>query len=366
MILWNFPKFRDLSFPLHDLEKAWQNGFVYVKPCGSGAVTYVMKYMRKEAVVPAGKNPLFYLSSRKPGIGGLWIEKNASFFREHPEQVQVSLTDPYTGMLCSFFLPRYFKDKISPTASRYLPRPLILEFKKFFYNCVIYFALQELLYGTDHAKMFTLQKHFDLYVSPVLKRFGLYFGWTDLPRTVTEIPNFLSQIEKYRDGRCKDHFTIDRISKSIPSLSSVLRVGLYTLPSKVIEQYRKDYDAGLSWLDSALESESYFGRPVDFRFLRSVFGPAAFCDSRVNDSFKSLEYFDGVFLRPLFRDIVVSFKLLQAYNDYPSIFTSYGRIRDWRKAAYERLFEDVIPVNVQYRIMNLEKSLAAAEVREYF
>ncbi|UPW41708.1 replication initiator protein [Peromfec virus RodF8_14] len=53
------------------LADSWRNGFVYVRMCDAGAANYCSKYLYKGSVVPEGKNPCFYLSSR--GNGGLGV-----------------------------------------------------------------------------------------------------------------------------------------------------------------------------------------------------------------------------------------------------------------------------------------------------
>ena len=79
MILWNFPNdsehFRTITSVLHFIESCWtcftgeyntdgspvmeSLGFAYCLPCKQGAISYVMKYMKKQFIPPAGKNPLF-------------------------------------------------------------------------------------------------------------------------------------------------------------------------------------------------------------------------------------------------------------------------------------------------------------------
>ena len=91
LILWNFPRasFGTLHECLAFIEKAWRvfvvdrfkrpiylkngapktesQGFAYCVPCQKGAISYVMKYMRKDCVPPQGCNEVFFLSSRRNG-----------------------------------------------------------------------------------------------------------------------------------------------------------------------------------------------------------------------------------------------------------------------------------------------------------
>ena len=365
LILWNYPKFRLLSDVLHDLEKAWQLGFVYVKACSHGAISYVMKYMRKEANVPKGKNELFFLSSRRPGIGAYWIDQNKEFFRLHPEQVQLSLCDPFTGMVLSFFLPRYFKDRISPTTSKYLPRPLITEYKKFFYNSIVWSELYRMMGVYSNAIEFAVNKVLNRFVRPVLEKYKQYFGWTDLPRDMS-VPNILRHDECYADGTPKDISTIDRLVKSIPELEFPLLHGLYRLPRFAMEKWMAEVDEHATLLDIISEDRPLFGKSVNYSTLKSIFDYQYVLDKRVDSVLSFEEYFHKFYLEPLLHEIVISAKMLLSYDDKPTIFKSYEIVRGFRQVAYDRLFSTLPKIDIAYRVMDLSNKLAEAETREFF
>ena len=76
MILWNYPDADNLHATLKEIESAWSVptgeynsdgspvteslGFCYCVPCQHGAISYVMKYMRKDPEIPKGVNPVFF------------------------------------------------------------------------------------------------------------------------------------------------------------------------------------------------------------------------------------------------------------------------------------------------------------------
>lgn len=90
-------------------------GYTTNSVCTEGRVRYAMKYMRKDAVIPDGKNNIFFLSSRKGGIGASWIESKLDEYRKNPSLLDVTLTDVWSGEKYSGVLPRYFKNKIAPS-----------------------------------------------------------------------------------------------------------------------------------------------------------------------------------------------------------------------------------------------------------
>ena len=118
MILWNFPNdsayFPTVTSVLHFIESCWtcftgeynsdgspvmeSLGFAYCLPCKQGAISYVMKYMKKQYIPPKGKNPLFFLTSRKNGgLGAEYARKFLEHYRSHPDDTKMTATDPFTG-----------------------------------------------------------------------------------------------------------------------------------------------------------------------------------------------------------------------------------------------------------------------------
>lgn len=134
LILWNYPQMRNKSETLHSVEKAWSKivgyqpdgsplrvkmGHCYVLPCESGGIKYVMKYMRKQACVPPGKNDIFFLSSRRNGgIGAAYAREVTPYYHKNPNVLDISINDKFSGELITISLPAYFKNLIFPPMSK--------------------------------------------------------------------------------------------------------------------------------------------------------------------------------------------------------------------------------------------------------
>lgn len=93
-------------------------GFTRCLPLEKGGYQYVMKYMRKDCDIPRGCNPLFFLASRRGGLGRQWLEGKLKEFRSNPNLLSVKLTDKFTGELYEGTMPTYFKNIIAPPPSR--------------------------------------------------------------------------------------------------------------------------------------------------------------------------------------------------------------------------------------------------------
>lgn len=142
LIFWNFPTqaFNCITSVLHFIENAWKKpiiidgqiqyskngapktesiGFALCKPCDKGAISYVMKYMRKEATLPSKDSlPVFFLSSRKNGgLGAQYARDHKDFYMLHPECLNMTVTDPYSGMEITQMMPAYFKRLYFPSNS---------------------------------------------------------------------------------------------------------------------------------------------------------------------------------------------------------------------------------------------------------
>lgn len=149
-ILWSFPSehFPNITAVLHFIERCWRVptgeyfsdgtpvtdslGFCLVKPCDKGVISYVMKYMRKKPAVPEGCRPVFFLSSRKNGgLGSRYARDYKDFYMKHPDCLDISVTDPFSGKTETVFLPSYFKRLFYPSNSAVLDKPTRDAFKKF-------------------------------------------------------------------------------------------------------------------------------------------------------------------------------------------------------------------------------------------
>lgn len=108
-------------------------GYTHTQISTEGRCRYAMKYMRKDADVPKGKNDVFFLSSRRGGLGYKWIDSHLQEYREHPEVINVEFTDIWSGKYYKGILPRFFKDKICPTLSRVIKKPIRDLWRKYEY-----------------------------------------------------------------------------------------------------------------------------------------------------------------------------------------------------------------------------------------
>ena len=97
-------------------------GFAYVKPAHDSTPLYLAKYMFKpEFNTPEGKNPNFYLASRKNGIGYQYIVEFSEYHRKNPDVTKLDFLNKHTGKMCHFTIPQYFKNYWFPTPSRIIP-----------------------------------------------------------------------------------------------------------------------------------------------------------------------------------------------------------------------------------------------------
>ena len=119
-------------FKFHD-EKAdvyrVMYGYTRTSICTDGRVRYAMKYMRKECDIPYKKNNIFFLSSRKGGIGSQWIESKINEYRKNPQLLDVQLTDVWSGQKYCGCLPKFFKLKICPYNSLLIKKEIRDNFK---------------------------------------------------------------------------------------------------------------------------------------------------------------------------------------------------------------------------------------------
>lgn len=182
MIIWNMPLMRNISERLHTIEKAWslptgkynrdgspitkQIGFAYALPCERGAITYVMKYMRKEPSIPNGKNPTFFLSSRKNGgIGAAYAKRYIDYYRIHSDQLDMSVLDPYSGQTFTMSIPQYYKRIFYPSLSQFVSKEIRDAHRKLCYHIAMRHTYFELLEMPMSPKLSPMERK-------VLKRFS--------------------------------------------------------------------------------------------------------------------------------------------------------------------------------------------------
>lgn len=209
LIFWNFPNMRTMWERLRFIEKSWTLGFSYCVPCRSGAISYIMKYMRKEPTVPAGSNPNFFLSSRKDGgIGAAYARSMMSFYRANPQQLDISVTDPYSGKTFTQLLPSYFKNMYFPSNSRIVKKEVTDAYKSLQYRIMMRSTYRELLPNMSDFSILlsheiTLLKRFS-FLPTYVRRYTDY----DLQKTLYKhdtqyILDLYDENESYIDSLCE-------------------------------------------------------------------------------------------------------------------------------------------------------------------
>lgn len=134
LLLWNLPQDYRLSQVVKLIRETWKYGFVTVKPCTQGGVTYVLKYMSKHVSVPKGKNECFFTASRgrlgEGGIGFAYCEQMREYILKNPDLVTLSVLDLSTGKKVTCGLPQYFKRRIFKTKSQLVSKEIRDTFEK--------------------------------------------------------------------------------------------------------------------------------------------------------------------------------------------------------------------------------------------
>lgn len=163
LLLWNMPYVQmadgdEKSFYTlwRFIRDAWQNGNIRVEYCRDRTGKYCLKYMRKECIVPDGKNDIFFLSSRgreHKGIGFPWLEQYFDFYQqlEDCQQLAIRTIDGKTGVskVENKPVPEYFKRKLWPTVCNCFPQRVSNAVKDF------------MKYGTEMFYLFQARRDYD-------------------------------------------------------------------------------------------------------------------------------------------------------------------------------------------------------------
>lgn len=158
-------------------------GYTTCSVCNEKRVRYCMKYMRKESTILDGCNDVFFLSSRKRGIGYQWISEHVDEFRDNPQIMDIQLTDKFTGESFKGCIPRYFKDIIAPPPSKLLTKEVRDLWK--YYNWLHNKACS--LIGHSYEPPAQLLRHFPT----------LYYHNTRLSSVATDELNLYPQLVDY-------------------------------------------------------------------------------------------------------------------------------------------------------------------------
>ena len=108
-----------------------------------------MKYMRKDCIVPEGKKPIFFLSSRRGGsLGADWCSKYGDFFVKNPDS-SVQVLDKWSGRIFKGVMPTYFKNKLFPTLSQLVCKEIRDLYKEYRWRLILRRTHLE-SYGLDY------------------------------------------------------------------------------------------------------------------------------------------------------------------------------------------------------------------------
>lgn len=118
-------------------------GWIKTLPVTAGCAGYVLKYMRKDCVVPAGKNPTFMCASnRGGGIGSDYIRSQKDFFIANPSLTSFEVLDKVnTGRVFKLPITPYVKNLILPSASTAVPKKQYEVMKEFQTDMYLFVAV---------------------------------------------------------------------------------------------------------------------------------------------------------------------------------------------------------------------------------
>lgn len=178
-LIYNFPQLDTLKRTLSIIEKSWsfviprgkvgdvggivfkdehsnryrqQYGFVHLRQAQGGHVKYCMKYMRKDAPIPHGSNDVFYLSSRRRGLGYQWLHDHYDEFLQHPQLGDVVFTDIWSCAKFEAAMPTYFKNILYPTISRIIPKKIRDDFGLFVHYLTVRHSILQTDFITKNEK----------------------------------------------------------------------------------------------------------------------------------------------------------------------------------------------------------------------
>lgn len=139
LILWNFPDnnpyFTNTTKILNFIEKSWsiydfdtqlfnEIGYAYCKPCDSGSLSYVMKYVKKNFTrVPKNCNPIFYTCSKY--IGYDYFINNYEYLKSNPSLITLSINDNISNEVFTSPYPTYYRNKLMPNTSQIFPKEIL-------------------------------------------------------------------------------------------------------------------------------------------------------------------------------------------------------------------------------------------------
>lgn len=173
-------------------------GYTTCSECNIHRVRYCMKYMRKDGDIPFDvdadtgeckyKNDVFFLSSRRRGLGYEWISEHLNEYRNNPSLLDVQLTCKFSGESYKGCLPRYFKELIAPTRSRVISKEIRDAFAE--YN-LLYDSIERYLPYVNSLH----QRVLDHYPA-------LHYHTSDLPKEISS--DIISSVVRHKINICDE------------------------------------------------------------------------------------------------------------------------------------------------------------------
>lgn len=219
-------------------------GFVYLLYVKDGAASYVMKYLRKEIVVPPGCVAPFQLYSRRNGLGFQWIDDNKQFYLDNPDQLDVEMYDRWTHSTYKCNLPLYYTQRLYPSRSKLLSKDLRDEFRNWSIIGNTLNALRD-YFGYEHRPLDpTILSKFDMLCPECYTyyrdlKIDLFTSHSDrVVKMVTgrfPYPDEIVYEYKYKN----DDYTLTRIFNDLKTEYQFLTDYLYNYPLDKDEYTRK-------------------------------------------------------------------------------------------------------------------------------
>lgn len=207
-------------------------GYVYCSEITQGRVRYCMKYMRKDNEVPKGMKDIFFLSSRRGGLGKEWIMQFCDEYRNNPQYTNIQLYDKWSGKLYKGCIPRYFKDFIAPPPSKLVSK-----------------VIRDMLtyWNYAHNKACSL---IGFHYSPnplVLKKYPFFVFHSYHVKTT---PNLCDTDEEYQEY-CRDTFQlVDNIEHELLEYDYDVEL------AERVQVYKEYHQSALCWLITTLPTIS--------------------------------------------------------------------------------------------------------------
>lgn len=137
LLLWGLPPLTDYE-RVHLIHSAWSIktfhpavngnksyitydhlGIIHCPLARDFSGAYVIKYSFKHKKPPKGQNECFILSSRRPAIGGTYVDVNRAWLMQKVFEPMLEVLNPFDGTTTKVGFPAYFKARLLPCFSQH-------------------------------------------------------------------------------------------------------------------------------------------------------------------------------------------------------------------------------------------------------